>query len=693
MQEKILKKYAYYKHDDKEIYQYLPTGNLQDVIYDNMQSVSEVVFIKDGNHFIKVVEDDKEVAIGTVLTTEEILQRLYNNDPILKKYKEDLTDFFKSYEKDKEFLLDGNNELTFFFKEFCFSPNYGEIQSYENPHDIIDGSLHWYLELHNKDCISYESTLYNDKKYRGQRCDYYTFVRVVEYEIDGIKKKAIIGRDKNKYAYHQVEQTEIDDIIDEGKALISHKKGFKDFAGVSPLYVFNTEDSACVFHDRKDNIEGKTVTTVTGSGDAILDLFLYGAEKIISFDTNSMTRFFAELKFIAAKYLSFAEFIDFIRNFKEDIFRKIEKYLSPECSKVWNELYEYSNLSYNTPIKDAENGGLFYPTLSIFYSNSTIHNSKGYFNEENYLRLQEILKNKSLDDITFITCDLFQLPYKIDLNNSSYVYLSNIMDFIVGINENQLDKNALEKFKDFILKELLPKLKSGANIDLSYIKKTWHMYVNDNIYEEIYTNKEGFSMENLSNGKDKILSFKSAKITKMSNTMKKLNLNSNVTIKLNEKGLRKTAEKLAELQKNPNLTAFSKSKIIELWKSRIDANNCITAPLNEIMGRYNCNCFDSMTAVLHENQETTELDLNNKVTIKLNEKGIKTTELYEILRKASQKSIELWSSKIDGDSYLTASLKDLIEYYNFSHFENMIAFMYEEEYEETATLPTIPRKK
>lgn len=514
MKEIKLDKYAFYKINDREIYQYLPTGKLSDVIYEEgMRAVSEAEFFKDGANFIKIVEDDKVFGIGEAIRVEDAIKGYYALE-ILKHYSKEDIDYLKNYPKDKVFYLDGAGDLYFkSYGSYC-KPNYGEIPSFDYPHDIVNGTVHWYLELYNNDVVSYFPTLCDDKKYRGQKCDYYTFVKVVEYEIDGVKKTVIVGRDECKYNYHPVSQTELDNIIDEGKALISHQKEFSEFAGVSPLYTFNTEDSACVFHDKNEKIAGSVVTTVTGSGDAILDLFLYGAEKVISFDTNSMTRYFAELKFIAAKYLSFDDFRQFLGDFNEDIFRKIENNLSADCQKVWNELYDYSKLFYDRQIKDADKGGLFYPTASIFSSNSTIYNPKGYFNEENYLKLQQIIKHKSLEDITFCTCDLFDLPNVVDLGEVSYVYLSNIMDFVVGVDKNKISIEALERFKRFILEELLPKLKSEADIDLSYIKAGWHMYVDDSIYLDVYSDMEGFKIEKLTNGKDNLLTFSSDTLEK-----------------------------------------------------------------------------------------------------------------------------------------------------------------------------------
>lgn len=110
---------------------------------------------------------------------------------------------------------------------------------------------------------------------------------------------------------------------------------------------------------------------------------------------------------------------------------------------------------------------------------------------------------------------MYDLPKVANLNEASYAYLSNIMDFIVGINENRIDKEKLEEFKIFVLEDLLPKLKEGADIDLSYIKAGWHIYVDDDVYLNVYPESEGFKMDCLSNGEDKVLSFQSDLLEKI----------------------------------------------------------------------------------------------------------------------------------------------------------------------------------
>lgn len=351
MKEKEIYKYALYNIDNKEYYQYLPTSNIEDVIYVNgMEDVQEKDYIKDEDHFVEINTKSKVYIVGEKISFGEIAKRYYALDPILQRYDKSIIDYVNR-SPETMCTLFGNGDTSIGIYDDYIAVNKGDIVNSEEPHNIIKGETYWYLELYHEDgTVSYERTIYNDRKYRGQECSYYRLVKVLEYELEGNKKKVILEKSNDKFLYHSVLQTELDDIIDNAKGFISNQVQFSDFAGVSLLYPFNTEDSSCVFYDHQNMIKDNVVTTVTGSGDAILDLFLYGAKKVIAFDTNIITRFYGELKFIAAKNLSFEDFSSFFEKLNEDIYKRIDKYLSNNCRKFWNELYLYSKI-INEPIK------------------------------------------------------------------------------------------------------------------------------------------------------------------------------------------------------------------------------------------------------------------------------------------------------------------------------------------------------
>lgn len=508
MEERRILRYAKYEKEGRIYYQYLPTGKINDVIYvDGMKIVEEKSYIKDGRYYIDLGYKSQEFTIGESVSSLDLVKRYNSGDPLLTKKIS--TSTLANLQNNPDMMWTiytcGNIEIQMHESDHHLKANTGEVEKKETPTNIIKGRTHWYIELHHSDgSLSHEKTLYNDKKYRGQPCVYYQFVKVCEYKVDDEENKAIIEREPTQFSYHPVEQTSLDDLIDGAKKIIFNEgKTYEGFAGVSPLYAFNTEDSASAFFDEQDKIKNGVVTTITGSGDANLDLFLRGADKIISFDVNSITRFYAELKFIAAKYLPFDEFKMLFSMMDETMFKKIETYLSSDTRRFWQELYGYVK-NIDTKIKNWNTGGLFYPINSLFSANETLGNENGYYNETNYPKLQELLKNKSLDDIEFVTCDLLDLPTNINLEESTYVYLSNVMDFMIGVDKNNIDEESLKNFKYFILNILLPSLKKDAHIVVAYLRTSWHTS-GINSYEDSFPYYEGFKIKKLPNGRDFIL--------------------------------------------------------------------------------------------------------------------------------------------------------------------------------------------
>lgn len=499
---------ASYDIDGKKEFQHLPTSTIDDVIYVNgMKKVDARAYIPDVEYYIELDDKIEPVVVGEEVSAQDLVKRYELGDDSIRKELEPAdidylievpTVMFTIYE-DKTIGLSSHRRH--------IKKNKGQISNKCELNNVIKGRTHWYIELHHHDgSISYERTLYNDKMYRGQSCQYYQFVRVCEYMINNKEKKVIVERQIEQFLYHPVEQTYLDGLIDSAKKIIFNGgKNFDDFAGVNQLYAFNTENSASVFFAEEDKIKNAVVTTITGSGDANLDLFLRGANKIISFDVNLIAKFYAELKFIAAKNLSFDEFRKFFLTMDETIFRKIECFLSRDTRKFWQELYSYVKI-IDARIKGGESGGLFYPTNYVFSANETSGNSMGYYNAKNYPKLQELLKNKSLDDITFVTCDLLDISTSVNLEESTYVYLSNVMDFMIGIDKNAIDKEAQKRFKYFILNILLPSLKTDAHIVVAYLRTSWQT-IEISKYEDLFPACEGFKIKKLPNGRDFIIEY------------------------------------------------------------------------------------------------------------------------------------------------------------------------------------------
>lgn len=82
--------------------------------------------------------------------------------------------------------------------------------------------------------------------------------------------------------------------------------------------------------------------------------------------------------------------------------------------------------------------------------------------------------------------------------------------------------------------------------------------------------------------------------------MKQLNLNGEITVRLNEYGFERTQEIIQEVQEYPLISEKGKKQRIKLIESQIDENGCLTAPLIEVLRQYDYTCFRTPTAIVHE---------------------------------------------------------------------------------------------
>ncbi len=497
--------YAEYKINNIIKRQLIPSNILSDLVYENgMTSVTIKKCIKDDDKYIDCTSISETYSIGVPITAEEYFEWYEKSDPRINK-DEGTYQSLKEMGNRHKYIIFPNKEIGFQYYSQTINPKNDKTLILIEDNSIIKGNNYWYIKLIKDNQVSYEKTLLGDKKYRGQKCDSYSFVLVCEYEMNNEKRKTILLEEEKKYFPDNYNYSELDSIIDGAKTLVSHEYKFEGFSGVSPLYKYNTEDSASVFNRHNDKIDGQNVITITGSGDAILDLFMNGANKIISFDSNELTKYWAELKFIAAKYLSYDDFLKLINIFDQELYNNISQYLTKNTKKFWDEIILFSN-TINTDL-NSDSSLLFYKS-SIFSSNCTYKNPVGYCNKDNYSRMQESLKNKSIDDIQFITCDIYDLPNKVDLRNYSYAYFSNVLDFICGVDKYVINQDKLEEFKQFIQTQIIPSMRENSNIDLCYLSSSWHMGLDDSQYESIYKRDDGFIREDLYN-KDYILSYQS----------------------------------------------------------------------------------------------------------------------------------------------------------------------------------------
>jgi len=76
------------------------------------------------------------------------------------------------------------------------------------------------------------------------------------------------------------------------------------------IYPFTTENIAGYMKDL--DLTGKKCITVTGSADHILNIVARGGLDVTTFDINSLTEKYMDLKLAALKQLDFKDFVNFL---------------------------------------------------------------------------------------------------------------------------------------------------------------------------------------------------------------------------------------------------------------------------------------------------------------------------------------------------------------------------------------------
>lgn len=211
--------------------------------------------------------------------------------------------------------------------------------------------------------------------------------------------------------------------------------------GFQKIYPFTTE--SINGYITKMDIENKNVLTVGSSCDQALNSLLLGAKEVTIFDINESVKYFYELKRKLILSSSREELIHNVINLKqfsyfEDIF------------------------SYNDLMK-----------MNLYLQNN-----------ENYSKLQNILKEKT---INFINGDIFNTKEYSKLNGKyDRVILSNVLDYLPNLEH---EKTIINMYN-----ELSKNLNNNALIQLYYLYGSvkpvgFYKVVNEFLKQDIFLEK------------------------------------------------------------------------------------------------------------------------------------------------------------------------------------------------------------
>ena len=247
-----------------------------------------------------------------------------------------------------------------------------------------------------------------------------------------------------------------------------------EFSHNSAMYVFTTEN--LVDYINKLKPENKSILTVTGSGDQLINLSLLGAKKIDNFDINQNAYFITQLKLSALQTLSYEEFLNFfclyenqeLKNtgliayqksigennlaFDFKTYLKIKPYLDDTSAFFWNLIYE----EFQFDGKSLASSKLFFEGIK----STAIKNNEYLQSKEKYSQACELIKDV---EIKFMECNLLdvhtlQSTYDIMLFSNVYDYLTDDWYSIISA----------DNFVKYVEEQASQRLNNGGRIVVAY---------------------------------------------------------------------------------------------------------------------------------------------------------------------------------------------------------------------------------
>lgn len=243
------------------------------------------------------------------------------------------------------------------------------------------------------------------------------------------------------------------------------------FTDHSPMYVLTTENLAAYL--KKLKIDGKSVLTVTGSGDQLINLMLMSATKVDNFDSNKNAYYITALKLSAIMALSLEEYLNFFTSceskeiihvglmtsrkevgenplyFSFETYQKIRPYMNADVLLYWDYMYQ----EYSGNLKQAD-------VITGCDRKTAIKNNAYLQSEKNYEKVRNHMYETEINFYNLDILKIHTLPNKYDL-----VMLSNIYEYLTDEHYDVLDS---ESFVDYTTNGISNILNEGATVAIAY---------------------------------------------------------------------------------------------------------------------------------------------------------------------------------------------------------------------------------
>lgn len=195
-----------------------------------------------------------------------------------------------------------------------------------------------------------------------------------------------------------------------------------NFENYSRIYPHTNEN----LNEYIEDLSGKTILTVSASGDQKLNMIGNGAKRIDTFDINKYSPIYENLKLSAIRYLDYEDAYKFLSKMDKDIYFKFN-----------NNLAQDEKLFFDYLLKNYDIDTIYKKLFEKDCKNFLINNN--YYEENKFYIIKKRIRKVEMNHFC---CNIYQLPNFLN-NTYDRIYLSNISEY-------QLDVNRFLRFINYL---------------------------------------------------------------------------------------------------------------------------------------------------------------------------------------------------------------------------------------------------
>lgn len=249
------------------------------------------------------------------------------------------------------------------------------------------------------------------------------------------------------------------------KFIKSIEREEKDFLK-APIYLYGTEAIGSYY--KALNLEEKSVLTINGSGDQVLNAYFFGAKRVVGFDLVKNTHYMLNLKIAAIKKIGYKMFLAFFGN-KDKIGNLNHATYILLKQSLDDETIEF----FDTLFKRYKNNGKKLLESKNFRKRREFYVKLGEINpflasEQNYQKMQKIIVTVKP---AFIKSDIYDIHKKTS-EKFDVINLSNVLNYVSKKLEKEKISSPIEHINRKILLNLRNMLKIGGKVIYYYFYRS-----------------------------------------------------------------------------------------------------------------------------------------------------------------------------------------------------------------------------